>query len=91
MRQRYVMRDGKLIPKELAAPLGVSANESAHVISDIKPFVTQDGKEITSRSGLRAYEQRMGVKQVGNDWTGSSKPKFWDAWRSGDRRSAIGE
>ena len=91
MRQRYVMRDGQLVPKEFAAPLGMRANESAHVISDIKPFVTQDGKEISSRSALRAYEQRMGVRQVGNDWAGSRKPKFWDAWKAGDRRSAIGE
>jgi hypothetical protein len=38
-----------------------------HVMSDIKPFRTQDGIEISSRSSLRAYEQRFGVKQVGND------------------------
>lgn len=34
---------------------------------DIAPFVTQDGHEITSRSSLRAYEIRNGVKQIGND------------------------
>jgi hypothetical protein len=37
----------------------------------------QDGTEISSRSALRAYEQKNGVKQVGNDWSGSSKPSWW--------------
>lgn len=47
-------------------------------IPDIRPFVTQDGVEITSRSSLRAYEQRTGTRQVGNDWTGSERPAWWD-------------
>lgn len=64
MRETYVLRDGELVPKASAPPMsGVF-----HVLSDIKPFVTQDGKEISSRSGLRAYEQANGVKQVGNDF-----------------------
>ena len=58
----YVYRDGVLVEKHKAPPKsGVS------VMSDIKPFTTQDGHEITSRSGLRAYEQKHGVKQIGND------------------------
>jgi hypothetical protein len=57
------MRGGKLVPKATAAPLG-----GFTAMSDIKPFVTQDGVEITSRSHLRAYEQTNGVKQVGNDF-----------------------
>lgn len=58
----YVLRNGVLVEKSKAPPLG-----GVFVMSDLKPFVTQDGKEITSRSGLRAYEQANGVKQVGND------------------------
>lgn len=73
----YVMRDGKLIEKHLARPL--HSSKSPHVISDIEPFKTQDGVAITSRMDLRAYEQANGVKQVGNDWTGSERPPFWDA------------
>ena len=65
-RQTYVIRDGKLVPKSEAAP---SRANGPHVMNDIRPFVTTDGVEITSRSTLRAYEQRMGVRQVGNDWT----------------------
>lgn len=71
-----MIRDGQLIEKHLAPPKG--ASKSAHVISDIEPFQTQDGVAITSRKDLRAYEQANGVRQVGNDWTGSEKPAFWD-------------
>ena len=65
-RQTYVIRDGKLVPKSEAAPLRANG---PHVMNDIRPFVTTDGVEITSRSTLRAYEQRTGLRQVGNDWT----------------------
>lgn len=61
---RYVLRNGELVPKESAGGSGLP-----YAMSDIKPFVTQDGTEITSRSGLRAYEQRTGTKQVGNDFS----------------------
>jgi hypothetical protein len=59
----YVMRNGQLVEKHLAPPIG----GVFHAMSDLCPFVTQDGVEITSRSGLRAYEQSRGVKQLGND------------------------
>ncbi len=72
MRTRYVMRDGKTVPKDTAPPKG------GFVLSDIEPFQTQDGTPITSRSALREYEQRMGVRQVGNDWTGPEPPRFWN-------------
>ena len=70
MRERYVMRGGKLVAKQ-------SASASFQAMSDIQPFVTQDGVEITSRSALRDYERANGVRQCGNDWTGS-KPRWWD-------------
>jgi hypothetical protein len=79
----YVIRDGQLIEKHLAPPRGSS--KSAHIISDIEPFQTQDGVAITSRKDLRAYEQANGVKQVGSDWTGSERPKFWDDHRARER------
>jgi hypothetical protein len=68
-----VWRDGKLVSKQEAAK-----SEAAFFMPDIAPFVTQDGVEITSRSALRAYEQRTGTKQVGNDWSGSERPSWWD-------------
>lgn len=65
-RETYVLRDGELIPKSQARPL--ASAPSTFVMPDISPFVTQDKVEITSRSALREYERRNGVKQVGNDW-----------------------
>ena len=67
-RCTYVLRDGRLVPKSEAAPLSKSACPSFYAMPDIAPFVTQDRVEITSRSSLRAYERRNGVRQVGNDW-----------------------
>lgn len=55
-------------------------------VPDIRPFMTQDGVEITSRSKLRDYERRTGSRQCGDDWTGSSKPAWWDAYRAGEYR-----
>jgi hypothetical protein len=65
-RETYVLRDGELIPKSEARPLASATG--TYLMPDISPFVTQDKVEITSRSGLRAYERSRGVRQVGNDW-----------------------
>lgn len=61
-RQSFVIRDGKLVPKETAAP-----RDGVYFVPDIKPFRTQDGVEISSRSHLRRYEIANGVRQCGND------------------------
>ena len=65
-RETFVFRDGSLVPKSEAAPL-TKAGPSFYAMPDIAPFVTQDKVEITSRSALRAYERRNGVRQIGND------------------------
>jgi hypothetical protein len=53
--------------------------QNSHVIlHDIEPFQTIEGEVITSRSSLREYEKRKGVRQCGNDWTSSEKPAGWD-------------
>jgi len=72
MRTRYVRRNGRIVKKVS------NAAAYSNVMSDIAEFKTQDGTPITSRSQLREYEKRMGVRQVGNDWTGSTRPAFWD-------------
>ena len=79
MRTRYVMRNGRLVERPQTSPIGYQA------MSDIAPFRTQDGVEITSRSGLREYERRRGVRQVGNDWSGPEKPAFWDRLQEANR------
>jgi hypothetical protein len=67
---RYVMRDGELVPKN-SAP----AKNGGFSMSDISPFVTQDGTSISSRSTLRAYEQRTGTRQCGTDFDYLKKGK----------------
>lgn len=47
-------------------------------VPDIKPFVNvveRNPHEITSRSQLRAFEQRSGFRQVGNDFEPGSIAK----------------
>jgi hypothetical protein len=82
----YVIRNGALIEKRFAPPC--HAGRSAHVISDITPFKTQDGTAITSRAALRDYERANGVRQVGTDWSGPERPPFWD--RHLERQRAKG-
>jgi hypothetical protein len=79
----YVIRNGALIEKRLAPPR--AAGRSAHVISDIAPFTTQDGTAVTSRMALRDYERANGLRQVGSDWTGSERPAFWDRHRAREK------
>jgi hypothetical protein len=65
-RETYVRRNGRLVLKQEAEALPTRG--VANVMPDIRPFTTQDGTEITSRSKLRAYEQRTGTRQIGNDF-----------------------
>lgn len=82
MKTTFVIRDGALVEKQPRMPWdGVFM-----AISDIQPFRTVDGVEISSRSSLRAYEQANGCRQVGNDYSGSEKPSFWDSRRKGNSR-----
>ena len=57
--------------------------KSLQVMSDIEEFVSPvDKSVIGSRSGLRDHERRHGIRQIGNDWSGteqtsSAKPDNW--------------
>ena len=63
MRTTYVGRGGRLVRKRPAPP-----RNAIEIMPDIASFVTQDGAAIGSRSQLRAYERKNGVRQVGNDF-----------------------
>ena len=82
-RFRYDADLGRCV--EIHTHNGPEFQRDHRFIPDIAPFRTQDGTEISSRSKLRDYERKHGVKQVGNDWTGSEKPAFWDQFVSEDR------
>ena len=69
MRKTYILRGSHLVEKGSPTDSFLSSSSGYYqVLPDIKPFVTQDGTHITSRSGVRAYEQKHGVRQVGNDF-----------------------
>jgi len=58
-------------------------SKSLQVMADIEEFVSPvDKSVIGSRSGLRNHERRHGIRQIGNDWSGSertssAKPDNW--------------
>ena len=82
---KYVYRDGKLVPWNKAGPRGGGGGPL--VVPDIQPFATQDGTYIASRKHLRDYERAMGVRQVGNDWSGPERPPFWDRFLERRRKA----
>jgi hypothetical protein len=56
-----------------------SRQPKLHIVSDIEPFKSPiDGSLISSRSTLREHENKHNVRQIGNDWAGSERPKNWE-------------
>jgi hypothetical protein len=55
------------------------------VLRDIATFSLPCGTEISSRSGLRAYQRDHGVEQTGIEWTAGSdnadKPAWFDEYK----------
>ena len=50
-----------------------------NIIHDVEPFFSPiDGSIIGSRRDLREHEKRHNVRQLGNDWAGSTRPDNWD-------------
>ncbi len=78
MRTRYRYDKDLEMVVQIHDHNGPEVQTNHQFMPDIKAFVTQEGVEITSRSKLRAYERANGVRQVGNDWSGSRKPTWWD-------------
>ena len=63
MKKTWVLRDGKLVPKEGSRRIGLQ------LIPDIADSFRSpvDGSVISSRSTLREHNRRNGVADVGND------------------------
>jgi hypothetical protein len=62
------------------SPSKGAKRSSFNLIKDIEPFRSPlDGKYVTSRSELREHEKKHNVRQIGNDWSGSTRPANWDA------------
>jgi hypothetical protein len=66
---------------------------SPYFMGDLTPFVNvavRDGGEITSRSQLREFEKRSGMKQVGNDFEPGSIAKEHEAKKAEWERLSQG-
>ena len=61
-------------------PIKATKRTKSHqVMGDIQEFVSPiDKTVIGSRSQIREHERKHNVRQCGNDYTSSTKPKFWD-------------
>lgn len=67
-RETYVMRDGALVPKRLAAPLHAPDRVGPFVRSDTIDLVNPiDGKRYDSRSAYDAVARRAGLVEVGTE------------------------
>ena len=67
-RETYVMRDGQLVLKRLAAPLRAMHGSGPVVISDTIDLVNPiDGKRYDSRSAYDAVARRAGLVEVGTE------------------------
>jgi hypothetical protein len=69
MRATFVMRGGRLVRKDRAAPLNVAHGSAAYVISDEMPAAKHmaTGKVITSKAAFRAHTRAAGCVEVGTD------------------------
>lgn len=67
-RETYVLRNGKLVPKHLAAPL---ASSGPYIQSDYMPTGAMrhpiTGKLMDSKSAFRAVTRAHGCVEVGNE------------------------
>ena len=74
----YVVRNGKLVEKELAGPPPSSVGGAAYVISDTQPLLWHPvtGKYTDSKSTFRQMTVAAGCRELGNDvsMTSTRKP-----------------
>lgn len=79
IRGAWVIRDGELVPKHLAAPLiprgARSGLPAPMVISDAADAFRSmaDGRLYESKSAYRAELKRQGMREIGNDVEGHLK------------------
>lgn len=66
MRETYVLRNGKLVPKSQAAPL---RSAGPYIQSDYLPAMVHPitGKKMDSKSQFRAVTRAHGCVEVGNE------------------------
>jgi hypothetical protein len=97
IRDTYVMRNGKLVPKRLATPL-IEANVAHYVISDLAEYRAaaadkHNGKRpmIGGRRQHREFLQRNGYQEVGNDYVPPRREELSRSERIADIKYALGD
>ena len=77
----YVLRNGELVDKEVAAPLGYSIG--LQIIKDIEPYravavdiATDKAPAIGSRREHREFLKRNGYHEVGNEKISRKRQEF---------------
>jgi hypothetical protein len=97
IRETFVMRGGKIVPKRLAAPL-VHAAGAPMVMSDLPEYRTvvtdkATGKRvhIGGRRQHREFLQRNGYTEVGNEYVTPKREELSRAERITDIRRIIGD
>ncbi len=65
MREIYVLRDGKLVPKSQAVPQHIGPYVQSDYLPDMKHPIT--GKTMDSKSQFRAVTRAHGCVEVGNE------------------------
>ncbi len=65
MRETYVLRDGKLVPKSQATPISSGPYVQSDYLPEMKHPIT--GKTMDSKSQFRAVTRAHGCVEVGND------------------------
>lgn len=86
----YVMRDGKLVERDLADP-PAGGNSSLYVIGDeMEPLRHMaDMQTYTSKAKFRAATRAHGCVEVGNETATLLKPRKSAQLDRGQRREAI--
>lgn len=86
----YVLRNGKLVEKRLAAPIS-SQHDAPHVISDTMDATRNmcDGKYYTSKAKFREVTRAHGCIEVGNEVAAITKPRQPEKLSRERRRDEI--
>ena len=91
----YVLRDGKLVPKNQAAPLNPSHGQGPAIHPDFAEPVQNmaDGKRYGSKRHYHDAVRAHGCRVIGNDFNNQpmSNPKYQSKGLRDDIKRAAGE
>ena len=97
IREKYVYRDGKIVPKHLAAPRHV-AEAAPMVIGDLPEYRSAAADKATGKRMViggrrqhREFLRRNNYEEVGNEYVQPQRQDLSRADRIADLRRAMGD